>query len=99
MMGWGLSAGTICELDFAQRRTTLTFVAKAAVSALLVTIVLSRVDVSGVRERLAAAYWPELAAALAIFTATPLLCLLLETANMRVDRIKHFVPPINGVSH
>ena len=58
---------------FAQRRTTLTFVAKAAVSALLVAIVLSRVDLAGVRQSLAAAYWPELAAALVIFTATPLL--------------------------
>jgi hypothetical protein len=49
----------------------LTFVAKAAVSALLVTIVASRADISGVRQSLAAASWPELAAALAFFMATP----------------------------
>ena len=58
---------------FAQRRTTLTFVAKAAVSALLVAIILSRADIPGVRETIAAASWPELVAALALFTVTPLL--------------------------
>jgi uncharacterized membrane protein YbhN (UPF0104 family) len=58
---------------FAQRRTTLTFVAKAAVSGLLAAIVVSRVDISGVRESLAAASLPKLAVALAFFTATPLL--------------------------
>jgi uncharacterized membrane protein YbhN (UPF0104 family) len=58
---------------FALRRTTLTFLAKAAVSGLLVAVVLSRVDVSGVRQSLAAASWSKLAVALAFFLAAPVL--------------------------
>jgi glycosyltransferase 2 family protein len=58
---------------FAQRRTTLTFVAKAAVSGLLVAIILGRVDISGVRESLAAASWARLAVALAFLMASPCL--------------------------
>ncbi len=51
----------------------LTFVAKAAVSGLLVAVVLSRADISGVRESLAAASWPRLLIALAFFLMSPFL--------------------------
>jgi glycosyltransferase 2 family protein len=43
------------------------------VSGLLVAVVLSRVDVSGVRQSLAAASWSKLAVALAFFLAAPVL--------------------------
>ncbi|WP_294536035.1 lysylphosphatidylglycerol synthase transmembrane domain-containing protein [uncultured Rhodoblastus sp.] len=48
-------------------------IAKTAVSALLVTFLVSRVDLSAVRESLAAASWAKLALALIIFFIVPLL--------------------------
>jgi uncharacterized protein (TIRG00374 family) len=69
MVNWGAALRSTSEFS----RKALGFVAKAIVSALVVSFIIARVDLAGVGLRLAAASPPRLALALAAFLLIPLL--------------------------